>query len=603
MNDIRPNQTVPASSRLPAGGHPQGERRRHPRSSAQGWSVELLPHNGMVWLMGRVLNQAPDGLAVRIAGDAAQPEADGVAILRLHGPNRSVTRQVVVRWSRREEGGWLCGLDYRDPVRFDPATHRLSLVEARIDPGCALKIPVAQCLRRGILAFAHLDGVTHVACEDTEDGSTLDFAERMLKTPVQFWPVPAEDLQTAIFRVFGDGHSSAQVRTLATQDSVGAGDDLLQAAYLRQASDVHIDPGSQGLLVRFRVDGQLEPYAELPLAMHSELVSRFKVMAGMDIAEKRAPQDGRFTYQVPDQNRQVDIRAATLPTKYGERMNLRLLALETQALTLDRLGLDPVRKAAIEAFLRRNQGMMILTGPTGSGKTTTLYASIRMLLAERNLNVMTIEDPIEYAIDGVAQCEVDNADKVSFAKALRSILRHDPDVVMIGEIRDGETANIAIKAALTGHLVLGTLHTNSAAASVTRLLDMGVEPYLVAGTLRLAIAQRLSRRLCRHCRLPRALTENEALALSRPDLVGHTVYEPHGCLYCAGRGYAGRTGLYELLEMNSAWAREVAEGAGESRLLENMRQAGMPFLEDDAVAKLLDGALSVGDALQIVTSW
>jgi len=600
------NPAPPGNDRnAPRDGSPHPpERRRHPRLEGTDWSGELLSGKGGNWLSGKVLNQGPEGLAFRLYVDAAPflPGVDEMVILRLHGLGRGAAREVVVRWVRREREYWACGLGYRNPVRFEPSSHSLDLASARIDPACALKIPVSQCLRRGVLAFAQLNGVTQVACEDAGDGNALDLAERMLKTPVQLWQVPEEELQKAIFRVFGNTPPGS-IRTLATPDSVGAGDELLHAAFLRQASDIHIDPGSRGVLVRFRVDGQLEPHAELPLNLHSELVSRFKVMAGMDIAEKRAPQDGRFTYQVPEQNRQVDIRAATLPTKYGERLNLRLLALETEALTLDRLGLDPARKAAIEGFLRRSQGMMILTGPTGSGKTTTLYASLRLLLAERNLNVMTIEDPIEYAIDGVAQCEVDNADKVSFAKALRSILRHDPDVVMIGEIRDGETANIAIKAALTGHLVLGTLHTNSAAASITRLLDMGVEPYLVAGTLRLAIAQRLSRRLCRYCRLPRPLTEAEAMALSRPDLAGCTVYEPHGCLYCAGRGYAGRTGLYELLEMNSAWAREIAEGAGESRLLENMRQAGAPFLEDDAVAKLLDGALSVDDALQIVTSW
>jgi type IV pilus assembly protein PilB len=299
----------------------------------------------------------------------------------------------------------------------------------------------------------------------------------------------------------------------------------------------------------------------------------------------------------------VDVRVATLPTKYGERVTMRLLAVQTDSLTLETLGFDPLHKRMIEDFLRRIQGLMIMTGPTGSGKTTTLYAAIRMLLEERQVNIITIEDPIEYEIAGIAQCEIDSADKVSFAKALRSILRHDPDVVMIGEIRDKETADIAIKAALTGHMVLGTLHTNSAAATITRLIDMGVEPYLVAAALRLAVAQRLLRRLCAHCRIERPLTRLEALSILRPELAGQTIYDPSGCVYCNGKGYSGRIGLYELLELRENWARAVAEGEGENELLVKMRSAGVKSLLDDAVDKLMAGVTSVFEVVQIASSW
>jgi type IV pilus assembly protein PilB len=283
---------------------------------------------------------------------------------------------------------------------------------------------------------------------------------------------------------------------------------------------------------------------------------------------------------------------------------MRLLAVQTESLTLDRLGFTVADRDRIESFLQRIQGMMILTGPTGSGKTTTLYAAIRMLLEDRNVNIITVEDPIEYEIAGVAQCEVDPVGaKVDFARALRSILRHDPDVVMIGEIRDKETADIAIKAALTGHMVLGTLHTNSAAASVTRLIDMGVEPYLVGAALRLTVAQRLLRRLCRHCRIPRPLTEEEAVYINHPELAGTTIYEPSGCIYCGDRGYSGRIGLYELLELSSEWARGIAEGQGESELLANMRQAGVKSLLEDALSKLVSGDTSYQEVLQIASSW
>jgi len=372
---------------------------------------------------------------------------------------------------------------------------------------------------------------------------------------------------------------------------------------MRQASDIHLDPGANSATIRFRVDGQLELYKQLNLNIFPELVSRLKVMAHLDIAEKRSPQDGRFSHQFVSGGRQIDVRVATLPTKYGERLTMRLLALQTESLTMANLGFDPQNRRMVENFLRRTQGLMIMTGPTGSGKTTTLYAAIRMLMAERKLNIITIEDPIEYEIGGIAQCEVDSADKVSFGKALRSILRHDPDVVMIGEIRDKETADVAFKAALTGHMVLGTLHTNSAAATVTRLTDMGVEPYLVAAALRLAVAQRLLRRLCHHCRIPRPLTELEAISVNQPELAGKVIYEPSGCIYCGDKGYLGRVGIYETLELREDWARAVAEGEGEGELVAKMREAGIKSLVDDAIGKLLEGVTSISEVVKVASSW
>jgi general secretion pathway protein E len=582
---------------------PQEERRLHERKAvADGFAVDILPREGAMEIAAKIINDSTDGMGLLInEGEAWSIKIGDMVALRIHSPDRTFSRQASTSWVKNQGGGRYCGFSFVDVARFEPNSHLLKITEIRVDPVCALKIPASVALRRRVLPFVQLDGVTHVACEDKENSATVDIVERLLKSEVQFWEVDADELKPVLRRVYGDGRATAVA--VAGQDVAAVGDELLYAAYLRQASDIHIDPWPKGMAVRFRVDGKLEFHSELPPGMQLELVSRFKVLSGMDISERRAPQDGRFSFTPPGHSVQVDVRAATLPTKYGERLTLRLLALQTETLTLDRLGLEPAYKQSIENFLRRSQGMMILTGPTGSGKTTTLYASIRMLLAERNLNVMTIEDPIEYAIEGVAQCEVDSADKVSFAKALRSILRHDPDVVMIGEIRDQETAEIAMKAALTGHLVLSTLHTNSSAATVSRLLDIGLEPYLVAGTLRLAISQRLSRKLCSHCRIPRALTQGEAITLNRPHLAGTTVFEPGGCIYCAGRGFSGRVGLYELLEMNAAWSREIAEGAGESRLQENMREAGVSFLEDDAIAKLFKGVISFADTLQIVNSW
>src|SRR5208283_3626587 len=248
-------------------------------------------------------------------------------------------------------------------------------------------------------------------------------------------------------------------------------------------------------------------------------------------------------------------------------------------------------------------GMILLTGPTGSGKTTTLYAAIRRLMDREDLNILTVEDPIEYEINGVAQVEVDSADKVTFVKALRSVLRHDPDVVMIGEVRDGETADVAIKASLTGHLVFSTLHTNSALSVITRLADMGVDRFLIAATLRLAVAQRLVRQLCPRCRKPRPLTVNEAAALNDPNLAGQTAYDPGGCIYCAGKGYMGRIGLFELLPLDEEWSRKIARGAEEAELIQQMRAQNVTTLLQDGVLKLLSGATSVREVLGAVSAW
>ncbi|MCC6512197.1 MAG: type II/IV secretion system protein, partial [Pirellulaceae bacterium] len=292
----------------------------------------------------------------------------------------------------------------------------------------------------------------------------------------------------------------------------------------------------------------------------------------------------------------------------GERMTLRLLGSHSENMSLSGLGMREDDLQAFQQATSRPHGLVLLTGPTGSGKSTTLYVAIEQLLRTRGGNVITIEDPVEYEIVGASQVEIDSADKVNFSKALRSLLRHDPDVVMIGEIRDAETASIAVKASLTGHLVFSTLHTNTAAGVVTRLIDMGVEPFLVAATVRRSVAQRLVRRLCPHCRSPRSLTEAEVLMLSltdnyRTDLVGRTVYEPTGCIVCAGRGYVGRIGLFELLPGSEELAHVIADGANEEALQRYARERQLFSLLDDGIAKLLDGTTTVSEVTSAVVNW
>ena len=346
-------------------------------------------------------------------------------------------------------------------------------------------------------------------------------------------------------------------------DPVQVVDRILRAGLYSRASDVHFDPSAYSVRVRFRVDGMLEEVLRLPASMQAGVVSRLKVLAKLDIAERRAPQDGGFGWRMTGPGfgaaSPLDVRMATLPVRHGERVTLRLLETGGERLGLHELGMCDDDRAAFLKVLNRPHGLVLLTGPTGSGKTTTLYAAIQELLKGEPKNILTVEDPIEYEIPGVAQAEVDSADKVNFAKALKSLLRHDPDVVMIGEIRDRVSLDAAVKASLTGHLVLSTLHTNDAKSTVTRLTDMGLDASLVPAVLRLAVAQRLVRRRCPDCAEP-----------------GNAA-----CPKCGGRGYAGRVGLFELyspemqLDTSLAADAERKVAAGVTTAAEVLRVLGV----------------------------
>lgn len=362
-------------------------------------------------------------------------------------------------------------------------------------------------------------------------------------------------------------------------DPVQLADRILRAGLLLRASDIHLDPTADDVRVRFRIDGELEETFRIPAAMKNPVTSRLKVLASMDIAERRAPQDGGFTWRLTGAGTlnmpPLDVRLATLPVRHGERLTLRLLETGGRRLGMDDLGLSETDRATFDAILRRPHGLMLLTGPTGSGKTTTLYAAIAELLKGEPRNIITVEDPIEYEIPDVAQAEVDSADKVNFSKAMKSILRHDPDVVMIGEIRDPESLDVAVKSALTGHLVLSTLHTNSAVGTVTRLRNMGLANHLTAATLRLAAAQRLVRRLCGDC-------------------------AGKGCQACAGRGFSGRIGIFETLRTDTDIAPLIASGAGENEILEAAKKLGFKTLADDAKEKVGCGLTTHAEVLKAV---
>lgn len=370
----------------------------------------------------------------------------------------------------------------------------------------------------------------------------------------------------------------------ATADLLDSQDDapiirlingLLSQAISEGASDIHIEPYENTIIVRLRVDGVMREILQVPGRAKSRLASRIKVMARLDIAEKRLPQDGRVSLTLG--GRGVDVRVSTLPSRHGERVVLRLLDKDQGLRSLDALGMTPEMLARFRASLGIANGIILVTGPTGSGKTTTLYAALN-LLNDRTRNILTVEDPVEYAIDGIGQTQVNAKIGMSFAAGLRAILRQDPDVVMVGEIRDPETAQIAVQASLTGHLVFSTVHTNDAVAAITRLKDMGVEPYLLASTLRAIVAQRLVRRLCGGCKRPAVLGAHERDMITRAGLRCEGVHEGAGCAACGGSGYVGRVGLYEFVTITDDMRRLIHADATEQEMAALAFQGGDPLL-------------------------
>lgn len=371
---------------------------------------------------------------------------------------------------------------------------------------------------------------------------------------------------------------------------------LLMEAVKEGASDVHVETQEKRLVVRFRVDGVLRDMIEPPRALAPLLVSRIKVMAKLDIAERRVPQDGRVTLRIGGHD--VDARVSTIPTQHGERVVLRLLEKGSLKLDLSGLGMSERDQAVFGRLLERPHGILLVTGPTGSGKTTTLYTALTRL-NDRKRNVMTVEDPIEYELPGVAQTQVNPRTDMTFARGLRAILRQDPDVIMVGEIRDQETAQVAVRSAMTGHFVLSTLHTNSAVGSVTRLIDMGVERYLLAPMVVGLCAQRLVRRLCPHCRRRDVATEADSVLLGGAISPGETLWRAEGCDQCHGDGYRGRAGLYEVVAVDETFQKLIHDGASEAEI-ERHARADNPSLLDDGVAKLKAGVTTVEEVARVV---
>ena len=436
---------------------------------------------------------------------------------------------------------------------------------------------------------------------------------------MHFAPLTDAVFETALRAQYRDSASeaagfaaAADTDLAALADSAAAVDDLLDSrddspvirlinallleAVKDGASDIHVETQEKRCVVRFRVDGVLRDMIEPARALAPLLTSRIKVMARLDIAEKRVPQDGRVSLRVG--GHEIDVRVSTLPAQHGERVVLRLLDRDATQLDLAQVGLAPRDVAVFERMLARPHGIVLVTGPTGSGKTTTLYAALNRL-NDRKRNIMTVEDPIEYELEGIGQMQVNPRIELTFARGLRAILRQDPDIIMVGEIRDHETAEMAVRSSMTGHFVLSTLHTNSAVGSVTRLIDMGVERYLLAPMVVGLIAQRLVRRLCVACRQPGTANAIDSGLTGGALAVGAPIWRAVGCDACHGEGYRGRTAIYELIEVDEAMQLAIHDGASEADLTAAARAAG-PGLLDDGLAKIAAGVTSVEEVARVV---
>ena len=489
-----------------------------------------------------------------------------------------------------------------------------------LDPDLAGRFGFGQVRRVGALPAYRSDDATIVWVRPDLDWSAL--LETQAEFEGGFTPVmiPEDVFNLAMQRAFERAGAAAdavqgldQVIDLEslskdlpqTSDLLDSQDDapiirllnsVLTQAVEEGASDIHIEPFEARLVVRFRVDGLLRDVVEPPVVLSGRIVARVKVMARLNTAEKRVPQDGRISLRIG--GRLVDVRVSTLPTHYGERVVMRILEKEQGLLTLEQLGMPGEVRSRFSELIRCPHGVFLVTGPTGSGKTTTLYAALQQIHSP-DLNIITVEDPVEYDLEGVGQIPVNVKTGMTFEKGLRAILRQDPDVIMVGEIRDIETAQVAVQASLTGHRVFSTLHTNDAAGSITRLVDMGIEPYLVASSLLGAMAQRLVRRLCTGCRIRRPADAAERQLLGIPGDADVFLYHPGGCAACLFSGYQGRTGIYELLVVDDALRGMIHDNRGEHDLREAAIRNGMPALRADGVAKVLAGKTSLEEVVRV----
>jgi len=487
------------------------------------------------------------------------------------------------------------------------------------------KVPIAFARGNNLIGLAPAprlpagDGRLILAVADLTDCEPIQVVANFLGRAALPVLAPAAQIAAAINHAYQQrtGQTQALIERLDRQEvladvqAIAGREDLLDVAtrapviklvnlilfeaVQAAASDVHIQPYEESLVIRLRIDGVLYDSFSISRSTHEEVISRIKVMGRMNIAEKRLPQDGRATVQVGD--RAIDLRIATLPTTFGERAVIRLLDKGTRLFGAAELGMAPATLARFRRLILREHGIILATGPTGSGKTTTLYAALRDI-DHKGKNILTLEDPIEYRLEGISQTQVSDKKGMTFASGLRSVLRQDPDIIMVGEIRDHETAVMAIQSALTGHLVLSTLHTNDAASAVTRLLDLGIEPYLLASSLIGVVAQRLVRRVCAGCARAAHPSAAELAQMGVQSSNGDSFRSGSGCAQCRQTGYRGRIGLFELLVVDESLRKQIQATANSSDIKAAAVAGGMSTLRDDGVGKVLSGATTTEEVVR-----
>lgn len=496
----------------------------------------------------------------------------------------------------------------------------VDLDEFPVDRAAVAKMPATQCRRYTVLPIEIRDGRLVLAMSDP--GNVMAVDDARTATGLQVLPVVAshDNLVRAIDRycraddeiedlssAFEEEH--AEQETDLSQLTSGLEGDapivrfvnlLVTQAITDRASDIHIEPTEHDLRVRYRIDGVLHEMQRSPKQITGGVTSRVKIMSDIDIAERRRPQDGRMS--VVHNGRKIDLRVATLPTVWGEKIVMRILDNSSASLDLRELSFGEQNYEIYKESYTKPYGMILVTGPTGSGKSTTLYATLNAV-SKPEINVITVEDPVEYQLAGINQVQVNPKAGLTFASALRSILRSDPDVVLLGEIRDHETAQIAIEAALTGHLVLSTLHTNDAPSAITRLVEMGIEPFLVGSALDCVVAQRLARRLCDKCKESYEPTETELLSARFPWLEGEpkpVLFRPNGCTTCSGTGYRGRLALHEVMRVSESIERHAVAGSSSADIAKTAAGEGMLDLRNDGWMKVIAGQTSIQEILRVV---
>ncbi len=556
----------------------------------------------------------PAELVADLIGATGLVPADRLALVRGRAARGSFSEALVAEGLASSEG----------VARMLAARHRLPLVDLRLAgvAGDASGLIPQHVLRRAVALPYRLDGDTlYVAIADPQNVQAIDELRLATRYRLGLGVAPRDDIVSELDRmgrVSGavvesleeDRHvDGSDVADLEEEDGVTdapivriVNSVILQAAE-DGASDLHFEAQEDGLVVRFRIDGVLHEVQRIPKRLSAGVITRLKVLAKLDIAERRRPQDGRISLRAAAAGRLLDIRLATLPTVSGETVVMRLLDQSKSAPTLEALGLGDEMQSRMADLITRPTGAILVTGPTGSGKSTTLYAALNQI-NRPEINIITVEDPVEYRLAGVSQVQINLRAGLTFTTALRSILRADPDVVMVGEIRDGDTAKIAIEAALTGHLVLSTLHTNDAPSTLTRLNEMGVEPFLTGAAVSAVLAQRLARKLCTHCSEMYTPTVDELIeARLSPEVAtasdGTVLYRKRGCPRCGQTGYRGRIGIFQMLQMNESLAELSVRKASREEIEREAMAGGMRTLWDDGMAKVAAGLTSIEELARV----